>query len=357
MSWPLRSVLGEAWRARRRLTLWAGLPFILLLAGLVAAEATAGIQLWKAEQRRQAAGGDILTILHDPPLTSAAACLRLARWPSIMHVGAVGLPEDQGRTGFASHPNAEAQVQVVTPGALPILGGGSPGNATGTVLGRQLADELGADRGDKLVRLGDGLPTSVTAILNTSVRFPDRGRALFEVRTQPRRTQQCLVETIPHARDTVRQALAATGIATGTGAEVRPIATGDLQDARAAYNTRASQHGWMAVAGLTALSALAAAWFARATSGLYRALGASRTDLVLVALFQTALFIIPAMTIAAAGSWLWIARTTAVEAPVQLWLVLVRASSLAALSTLVAVPLAVISVASQSLARLIRTRL
>lgn len=357
MRWPLRAVLGEAWRSRRRLVAWIGLPVVLLLAGLAAAEVGAGTQLWNAEQRRQARGGDVLQVVFDPPLEDAGLCLRLARWPSIVHSGGLGVPVGASRAGFTMHPSAQAEVLEVSPGALPILGTGREVGTEGLVIGRQLADELGIRTGDLLEVTDWNGPLTVSGVVETETRFPQRSRVLFQVRPQPDRTQQCLVETRPHDKDSVRDALVAVGIATGNGAEVQPVASDDLEDAFAAYRARPSRYGWMIVAGVHTLFAFAAAWFGRAGSGLYRALGATRTDLAIMSLAQATVVIVPATVLTLCGAWVWLARTDTIGNPAGLWLQIARHTTMAGAATLVGIPLATLAVAGRRLTDLIRTRL
>lgn len=305
--WPLSELAREAVRSLRA-ALWMT-TFGVVAAGIIAAaiatnefSTLAGVadRYWS---RLEAGSGVVAAFpASDEFPIPAGRCLSLAAGAGIRGSGAI---LGSGVVDYLSIPGASSAYGLVTPGLLDVLGG-HPEDLPledGVFLGADLAKDLPVSPGEEIViapREFDGeWRVTVAGVVDTT-RQPDLGGWLFiPAAATNDAAESCWVETQPQGRNTL-QSVVAVQLGSGlTDPVVRALHSDDPTELslETQWRERISRHGWVVGAAvfflLSALQALAM----RPRWALYRILGTSMGELMLLNVFRTALVVWPAAVI------------------------------------------------------------
>lgn len=289
MTWRIASLLEEG-SANLRANWFRS---VLLLAicgagfgGLAVLELRQGMELTEFA-RDYRAGGAYVAIASVPGGgVSGTRCETLNGHPGVVAAGAW---RGAGQSTFPTAPGVLFQAADVTPGILRVWDTGQPlGIGPGLVIGPAMAEELGL-RPDLIASFVSSEPVRVSGVGDFSRRNPQVARWALSPVSSEGRFDECWVEFEPGAYEAGRDALAARFAEGSADPAVRPYRRSDefTRDPAAEWDDRPQKRGWVAVPVVLFAFGLVAAWFRRAESGLYLAIGTRRAQLAIMAAAET----------------------------------------------------------------------
>lgn len=269
------SVVGEAlrnldasWtRTALLVIIWAGSSG--LLAGAELSAATAAIQ---AQEESIEVGAHVYVVRPDPDPIPWDRCAGMAAED---HVLAAGGSKQDGERAARTAPGTSFRALAIDPGTVTVWTGTTPPLAS-VYVGRAAAEELGLVDGSILATSDGAEPVLV---VDPSPRNPSAERAIMIVGAPSGDVDECWIEVDPAAVDP------ADAIATAIGGSTRITALrtqGALTaDPAAMFAERPTRLLWMPVAATLIVLVWLDLWLRRADLGLYRALGAPGSAVLL----------------------------------------------------------------------------
>lgn len=358
MSWRLRSIAGEAVRnfltAPLRSLVLVGLV-ASLIGSLVLAELAFTDDLIMFTQQYERNGGYIAVATSSNGL-SATRCEHLNDRIEIVAAGGVA---ETGSGRLATAPATLVSTAAVTTGMLSVWDPTSrqstltPG---GSAVGRALATELSVRAGTTL-NLDSTGPVPIGLVVDTEDRNPYVSRWLLTIRFPIGAVDECWVEFKPDTFGASLPYLQTLFSDAGQDLSVRPWITLDdfARNPTQELASRVQRFAWILVTVLTSLIVWLMIWFRRSELGLYRALGTTKSALLL--LIQSEIVTVVALALPIGIAWATLVHTLGAPTPTdgQLFLSIRSATMAAAASTAIA-PLGVLLVGRRALLNLLKDR-
>lgn len=273
----------------------------LAAAGLTFAVSTAELQavgrLVDFQRFSIANGKNVVVAASDSGDLPLATCVGLARHRGVRHAG--GLRRESAQN-IASAPGSLVQTGGATPGAISLWTNGGTSAAT-TSPGWFAASALAAEfkwRPGTLVRVGQQPLKPINAVFDPAPRNTTIGRWLVSVIPPAGTGHECWVEFDDGPAIDSRLALVTNTFSTSTDTDVtvRPLFRLDELARRPSQElrTRTTALAWLPAGVVIALLLAMVARSRWAEAGLYRVMGASSTDIVVMAAIEAWLVLLPA---------------------------------------------------------------
>jgi hypothetical protein len=285
MTWRIGSLIKEG-LANLRANAFRSILLVVLCAagfgGLAYLELREGMELTDFA-RGYREGGAYVAIASVPGEgVSGARCESLNGTAGVVAAGAW---RGTGQDTFPMAPGVLFQAADVTGGILRVWDTKHRlGAREGLVVGPAMAQELGL-RAGLIADFAGGTPVRVSGVGDFGRRNPQAARWALSPVSPDGEFDECWVEFEPGAYEGGREALAARFAEGSADPAVRPYRRSDefTRDPAAEWDSRPQKWGWMAVPGVLFGFGLVAAWFRRAESALYLAVGTRRGQLGLMA--------------------------------------------------------------------------
>ncbi len=288
MTWKPKDLVEEA---TRRVTPRHWLPTLLvfvLAAGLAVGSAT---DLFRAEKLfyDQLAGG--VTVLEirspDDDKLSSSNCAALSRNPAVISAGGIGSKQDVQW----SPSGVSLTLADVSLGALRVWWPQAPAKG-GLFVGPDLANSMGVPPGAAVSV--DGGEVRVTSALPDSMKDAILRASVVRVVHLPPEVSVCLVRTLPGYEQAIDAVIAAAF--PGQPLQITPYVRTDSLSASPSELLSQSSSSWMwiAAAGAVAIALALRGLMSRTETGIYRAVGTTRSELFFMSSLHSTILLLPA---------------------------------------------------------------
>jgi len=359
VTWRLRDLIVDGFRnvtGSPIRSVLLGVAAAGIVGALVVAELSTTDDLLAFRDEFVAAGGNVVVASNEQGLP-AGRCAALQANPGIVATAAVAL----GEPVEVDHaPGTLFQTGAITTGGLALFAPDAPATvahiADRWIVGTAAADELGLTEGMWLT-IGDAT-RKVGAVIDTETRNPQIARWILTIIPAAGTATQCWVEYEPGAATGRAEYLETVFADTGDGLITRPWIRLDefARDPITELASRPQAGAWLPAGLLLAVIAWLATWFRRSHIGLYRAVGTTPTQLLILGAIET---VTPLVVGAAAGfAWAtasWVAAHTGYPTTDQLTIAL-RTTASVVLLTAATAPLLWPITARQSIAQQLKDR-